>query len=317
VKRLLAASSYIVVFLTWLFAPAHPTSTNAQEQAPQAPPLKTVAVRGTELSYVEQGRGEPVILIHGFMHDYRVWSEQWPELSKHYRVIAYSRRYHHPNPWPADAPGTSLSADEADLVALIEALDLGPVHLIGHSAGAFIAATMARDHPDLVRSVILAEPHMQAILARSPEAQAMPPPAFFEQARKAFEQGKDEEALRIIAAGIIGTPDAYDQIPPERRRIPLDNLRLGKAQMLSGRPQPSFTCEDAQSIQAPTLLLEGDRTLKMFQLGVEELHKCMPGSERAVLAKATHALELENPAGFNEIVLEFLARHSGRDESEN
>ena len=56
---------------------------NAQ-RAPDSPPIKTAQVRGATLSYVEQGRGEPVVLIHGALLDYRSWSPVWPELSQRF-----------------------------------------------------------------------------------------------------------------------------------------------------------------------------------------------------------------------------------------
>lgn len=313
-KLLLALLGLILALAVVFFVlrrQPEPSGTGDQSQSPQ---ITTISVNGTALSYVEQGKGEPVILIHGFLHDYRVWAELWPELSRRYRVIAYSRRYHYPNPWPAGPPETSPAVDSSDLAALIQTLGLGRVHLIGHSAGAGIALRVARDHPELVRSIILGEPLVESIVARSPEAASVFPPPFFAEARQAFEQGEDERALRIIAAGIVGTDSAFDEIPPDKRRILFDNLRLGKLQILHPGPPPVFTCEDAQGIQAPALLLEGERTVRMFRLAAEELHKCMPASKRALLPSATHALQLENPAGFNEIVTEFLAAHAGKTE---
>ena len=113
---------------------------------------------------------------------------------------------------------------------------------------------------------------------------------------------------------IIGKKGAYEEMPPARRGALLDNLQLEMKAELSAPPRSPvpFTCDDARRIKAPTLLVEGDRTLRLFQLATQELQKCMPGSERAVLPQATHALQMGNPAGFNEIVLGFLARHSRR-----
>src|SRR5678815_5162286 len=56
-----------------------------------------IRVRGVELHYIEQGQGEPLILLHGGLGDYRSWEPQIKLLSRQYRVISYSRRYHIPN----------------------------------------------------------------------------------------------------------------------------------------------------------------------------------------------------------------------------
>lgn len=50
--------------------------------SPIADSVRTVQVNGVELPYVDRGEGEPVVLIHGCLHDYRVWSMQVPALSK-------------------------------------------------------------------------------------------------------------------------------------------------------------------------------------------------------------------------------------------
>src|SRR5688572_9595029 len=59
--------------------------------------LTRVEVNGVELHFVEEGAGEPLILLHGGQGDYRSWKEQVPEFARKYRVISYSRRFHYPN----------------------------------------------------------------------------------------------------------------------------------------------------------------------------------------------------------------------------
>ncbi len=59
--------------------------------------LKRMRVNGTELAYVEQGRGQPVVFVHGGFVDLTIWQQQVPAVAKQYRAIAYSRRYAWPN----------------------------------------------------------------------------------------------------------------------------------------------------------------------------------------------------------------------------
>jgi len=301
-----AFNEIVVAFLT-----RHAGSIKAA--AAELPPVKKIRVNGADLAYVEQGRGQPVVLIHGWLWDYRVWSAQLPELSKRYRAIAYSRRHNYPNQGVGEY---STSSDVADLVAFIKALKLGRVHLVGHSAGGSLALLVARDHPELVRSLTLGEAFMPDWLSQNSEAQSLLQTfvAILGEAHKAFQKGDLPGAARILADGIVGKAGAFGQMPPERQSQILENMKLEMKAELSAppKPEPSFTCEDARRIKAPTLLLEGDRTVRIFQLMTQALHDCMPGSERAVLPNATHGLELENPAGFNEIVLGFLTRTRGK-----
>src|SRR5215471_17925157 len=94
---------------------------------------KQVEVNGTLLTYVEQGQGVPVVLVHGVLGDYRTWSGEMDAFATRYRVIAYSLRHHYPNTW-TEGP-YSYQTHIADLVGLLHALKLEHVHLIGHSYG--------------------------------------------------------------------------------------------------------------------------------------------------------------------------------------
>jgi hypothetical protein len=96
-----------------------------------------IQVNGVELHYIEQGQGEPLILLHGGQGDYRSWESQVKVMRAKFRVISYSRRYHYPNNNPLTANYHSAYTEADDLAAVIHKLKLGRVHLIGTSIGAF------------------------------------------------------------------------------------------------------------------------------------------------------------------------------------
>ena len=140
----------LVLALSWLRVMAQ---SNLAE-----PTLKTAEVgHGITLHYVDLGKGVPVIFVHGSLSDGSYWADQVGEFAKHYRAIAYSRRYNYPNNNPAVA-GYSAVEDAKDLAALTKALDLGRVVVIGHSYGALTALVLAAKHPELVRALVLPEP---------------------------------------------------------------------------------------------------------------------------------------------------------------
>lgn len=70
--------------------------------------IKLVSVNGAILAYVEKGRGEPVIFVHGGYSDLRTWLTQIPAFAQEYRAITYSRRYARPN---EDIPKAGRSDD--------------------------------------------------------------------------------------------------------------------------------------------------------------------------------------------------------------
>jgi pimeloyl-ACP methyl ester carboxylesterase len=89
----------------------------------------------------------------------------------------------------------------------------------------------------------------------------------------------------------------------------LDNAGTLPAMFRAAPPTKPFGCEDARKIQAPTLLLGGQATIRTFTLVLEELSKCLPKSERATLAGTAHGVQFENPKEFNDAVLKFLAKY--------
>jgi pimeloyl-ACP methyl ester carboxylesterase len=102
------------------------------------PKLMNIQIDGRQLHYIEQGKGQPVIFIHGGINDYRSWQFQIDSFSRKYRVISYSRRFAYPNKQVGNIVTDSTIGDNAaDLAELIRKLGFLPAHLVGHSYGAF------------------------------------------------------------------------------------------------------------------------------------------------------------------------------------
>ncbi|TMI98620.1 MAG: alpha/beta fold hydrolase, partial [Bacillati bacterium ANGP1] len=127
----------------------------AATPAPLRLPLHVARVRGTDLYFVEHGRGIPVVLVHGSVGTLDSWRAQLAAFASGYRVIAYSRRFHPPNAARRDGQTYSLSLHADDLIGLIETLGLERVHLVGSSYGAYVALLVTLRRPELVRSLVL------------------------------------------------------------------------------------------------------------------------------------------------------------------
>jgi 3-oxoadipate enol-lactonase len=116
--------------------------------------MKHIEANGARIAYADSGPadGDVVLLSHSLFFDHTMFDPLANLLNESgYRTIAYDHRGQ-----GASSPGTleelSMDALAEDAAALIQALDLGPVHAVGNSMGGFVALRLAARHPELVRT---------------------------------------------------------------------------------------------------------------------------------------------------------------------
>ncbi len=273
--------------------------------------LKTVRVNDVDLHYVEAGEGDPVVLVHGSLSDFRSWGLQMRSFSKQYHVVAYSRRYHYPNAWTGDGTDYSIDLHAEDLATFINTLRLGSVHLIGSSLGAYIALITASQHPELIRTLVIGEPPIHPLLKHSPEGEGLLREfldTVLGPSKKAFQTGDPELGVKLFIDGVVGA-GAFDKLRPTVRAGLLENAPEMKAETTARDYYPRFTKEDAKRIIAPCLLLTGELSPKMFYHITEILEGWLAHAERDVVHGASHSMHTDNPQAYNETVLRFLAKH--------
>jgi pimeloyl-ACP methyl ester carboxylesterase len=115
--------------------------------------MPTVKVNDINLYYEVSGQGAPLILIMGLRRNVSWWYQQIPDLSQHFRVIAFDNRGAGRSDKPVMEYSISLFAD--DTAGLMKALGIQYAHVLGISMGGYIAQELAIRHPEMVRSLIL------------------------------------------------------------------------------------------------------------------------------------------------------------------
>jgi pimeloyl-ACP methyl ester carboxylesterase len=275
--------------------------------------LRSVLVNDYEINYLDIGDGEAVIFVRGGLGDYRTWNAQMDAFSRDYRVIAISRRYAYPNKQEEnDSNDYSVTPHAEDLAQFLKTLDLGPVHLVGHSYGGFASLLTALEHPELLRSLTLGEPPIMSLLAHIPDggvagsefAQNVLAPT-----AEAFLSGNDKNAVELFIGGVLGDGEYFSNASREQKELMMTNAFGLRGVILTEKPFPPLNCESLSNLQTPTLLIKGDRSPKVFGEIANVLAQCIEGSELAILSDASHGLEYENPAEFNRIVLDFIGKN--------
>lgn len=175
--------------------------------------IKSASVEGTTLAYIDVGRGDPSSSFTADCKTIAFWNPLLPQLSKRYRVIAYSRRNHYPNRTSRDGVPDNAAADTHgdDVAALITFLGLGRVHVVAHSSGAHAALFFAATHGQRVRALVLDEPPAAGLLRSVPDGDVVLQDFMtrFAPALEAFRAGEVERALPLFPYRARGMCCAY------------------------------------------------------------------------------------------------------------
>ncbi len=299
-----------------------PGPENTAPAPPGAPPMRVfdrtlhaTTFNGTRLTYRVTGDSgaPPVVFIHGSLGDLNSWAGQENLFAQRYRVLVYSSRYHPPNPALEDNQTYSPKLHAEDLAAMLLTLDLAPAQIIGSSYGAYTALQLTRDHPQLVRGLVLAEPPVISLLTGS-ESGDSARRAFYtyglDPARAAFARGDSVAGVRIFFDA-TSRRGAFDHLPAGARANLLAHAFELRREMLAERADyyPSITCAELSRITTPVLLVRGEKSPRMFQLISDELARCLQNDTTVVIPGAGHPPSATNPAYYNLVVLRYLASH--------
>ncbi|MDE2604575.1 MAG: alpha/beta hydrolase [Burkholderiales bacterium] len=266
---------------------------------------------GLEFHYVEAGQGLPLVFVHGVLGDWRTWAPQWPAFTPAFRCISYSRRYSTPNRNMHPSPDHSALVEATDLAALLQEWGTAPSVLVGSSYGAYTSLALAVARPDLVRAMVLVEPPMLGWADFTPEGRAAR--SDFEErvrlpARRAFLEGRNEYAVRLLTGGIVGEGTATS-LSAEAMQRRMENYRSIRMLTLSTDEFPMIAPEALAGIRCPTLLLAGERTPAIHATVFESICRAMPNAACGRIPAAGHGAARDNPDEFNRTALEFLRRH--------
>lgn len=248
---------------------------------------RSVQIGDHRVIYSEGGKGEPIVLVHGFGSSRDSWNRMAGRLTKHFRVIA------------PDLPGwgetTRIEAESyaypkqvTRLREFITALGMGRVHLIGHSMGGFICSAYAVQYPDDVATLGLIAPHgvtepQASELARSVAAGdnwlvASSMPEFERLLNNVFAKRPylPKSVLRAVAnRAIAGSAKSAKIFAEMQSNDPPLEARLGR-------------------IKAPALILWGDQDRVLHVSCAEVFHRGINNSEVLLLHGSGHMPLIEN-----------------------
>lgn len=233
-----------------------------------------------DLYYEQHGAGDAIILIHGDYECTRYWSAQVQHFSQQYRVVCYDRHGFGRSAPLASLPPDFYDRDAADLIALLDHLDIERAHLIGHSGGGTVALLAAALFPARVRSVVTSGSHVYV------------EPLTVSYVRD-FGARLDDPALRRAGEACHG-----------------ERWRAVAAIFVARWTDPAWSnwsiLPALPHITCPALLIQGTRDGTATPEQFAAMAAAVPGA-RTWIVEGGHVLHRRHAATFNHQVEEFLA----------
>jgi 3-oxoadipate enol-lactonase len=253
---------------------------------------------GTVIYYETWGRGEPLLLISGLATDLRIWACQRLVFGRRFRCIALDNRGSGRSDKPA-GPYT-LEQMAADAVAVLDAEGVDSAHVLGHSMGSSIAQVLAVEHPDRLRSLVLAGAACRHTPWRIELLEAWRETALtsgvHRWARRAFPHLLGPRTARTFGLFINLLWPIILQQP--------SHAFDGQIQAVLGAPD----CDRGRlaAVTVPTLVVAGAKDTLTTPADAAEVTSLIPDARLVTLKGAGHGLMLEAAPDFNAVVLDFL-----------
>lgn len=260
--------------------------------------VSSVRIGDLDVAFRRVGDGPPLVLLHGGICDGRVWRHQLDDLADEFTLVAW------------DAPGCGASSDAPEwyrlpeyadvLQGLVDALELGRPHLLGHSWGSGLALELFRRHPSTPASLILAGGYAGWAGSLDPEEVEV-------RLQKALEVA-DQLPGGFDPRSVPGL--FTDTMPTDHRDAMIDimsEIRPTGTRVMAHAFAEADLRDVLPDIDVPTLLLYGDADTRSSLDVARSLHASIPTSTLVVLEGLGHEAFAEDPSVFDHHVRSFLA----------
>lgn len=254
--------------------------------AEDAPALPTAGAEGVVehdgacIWYAAFGDGTPVLLLHGGLGHSGNWGYQVPALiAAGYRVVVIDSRGHGRS--TRDERPYTYELLAGDVRAVLDALALDRVAMVGWSDGACVALVLARETPERVAGVFFFACNMDPSGAKElDEANPLLGRCFGRHAKDYAQLSATPDDFRVFVAAV--------------------------GQMQS--TEPNYAASDLAEVRVPVTIAQGEEDEFIKREHAEYLARSIPGAELVILPEVTHFAPLQRPEVFNAAVFDFLRR---------
>src|SRR5437899_3555939 len=242
---------------------------------------------GVEIYYEVHGSGPPLLLTHGYSSTSAMWRGQTEALSKRHRLVLWDMRGHGQSDYPDDPRAYSEALTVADMAALLDEVGATSAIVGGLSLGGYMSLAFYRAHPERVRALLIIDTG----------------PGF-----------KKDDAREIWNKRALDTGDRFEReglevlksASPEPSSVThRDASGLARAARGMLTQHDARVIETLPHIKVPSLVVVGaDDT--PFLAASDYMAAKIPGAQKVVIPAAGHAVNIDQPQAFINVVLPFL-----------
>ena len=244
---------------------------------PSADAEGTVEVGGAQIYYAVYGKGDPVVLLHGGLGNSAHFGFQMPALVDRFQVIAIDSR----GQGRSTKGNVAITYDQMalDVIAVLDRLAIRRASVVGWSDGGEVALKLGIGFADRVERLLVFGANYDA---NGSKPRSRPSPTF-----SAYSVRCRSDYERMSTAG-------------------LPYGALVSALLPLWRNPTGITKDQLRGIQAPVLMADGDHDEVIALEQIEEMSRLIPNAQLKVFESASHFALWQDPAGFNQAMVDFL-----------
>lgn len=251
------------------------------------------------IAYEASGGGPTVVFMHGIGGNRTNWREQLAALCGEFRAVAWDARGYGESDDYEGELAFPMFAD--DLLRLLDHLDVRQAHLVGLSMGGRIALDFYERHPDRVATLVLCDtfPGYGASITREQREQ------FISSRKQPLVNGKEPRDIAPVVAPTLlskgATQFALQRLIDSMTALHKDSYIKAIEAMTRYEPVANLA-----AIEVPSLVVCGDEDSLTPPSIARDMAARIPNARLAILERAGHLSNIEQPAAFNAALLSFL-----------
>lgn len=269
----------------------------------QPPATGTIKAGNLRVYYERQGKGEAIVFLHAGLQDHTMWNDQVAALSGRYDVVTLDLPFH------GNTAGTDTSLLAQDVLKIVlGSLGITRAAVAGLSMGASVAQDFVIAYPGRISKAVFISSGVNGYDKKyGIDSLSMDWYYKYDAAMKRGDTaGAAKEFTKAWAEGIYRSGDSLRT--PVSRYVYATTLATLKRKA-AGWPKLQETppaVEKLATIKAPVLVIHGDKDLPYIVTTSNYLEKTIPGARHVVVKDAAHMLNMEKPAAFNRLLMDFL-----------